>query len=95
MVATVHCSNSPLPGGVGDTLTDQFGFQVPLCSLADGFDWLQRGVFLRSQLLHPSFLSYDVFIPSIHRINTAGLRRFYSEMMGQMAYVPKFTKVLK
>jgi len=34
-------------GGVETSLTDQFGFQVNLCSLSEGFDVAQRGLFLK------------------------------------------------
>ena len=82
-MAALHLSHPP--GGLGDTLTDQFGFHVRLCDLADGFDWLQRGVFLR-------FSPFILPLMWTNR-NIAGLYRFYSEMVEQMAYVPKFTKV--
>ena len=34
-------------GGVDNNLTDDFGFHVNLCSLPEGFDAAQRGLFLK------------------------------------------------
>jgi hypothetical protein len=49
-------------GGLGEELIDTFGFRLPICSLAGGFETRQRDTFLR---FHSEIPAQKPYIPQL------------------------------